>query len=100
MQREVHPEDGEGRVTSYAEHAFKALLTDRPIDWWETRQWRPMRDFPFTWIEFHVDGAGSGEGSMSVATRITYDPAREVLVPETFESQPARLQDVRLERRR
>jgi len=31
MQREVHPEDGEGRATSYAEHAFKVLLTDRPI---------------------------------------------------------------------
>jgi hypothetical protein len=31
MQRESHPQDGEGRVTSYADHALKALLTDRPI---------------------------------------------------------------------
>lgn len=89
--RYARSDRGEDGVTTIV------LLTDRPIDWWETRQWRPIRDFPFTWIELRVDGHGSGMGTMSIATRIKYDSTTGALTPETYESGPARLEDVRLE---
>jgi hypothetical protein len=76
--------------------ATMVILTDRPIDWWETRQWRPIRDYPFTHIELHLDAQGSGEGTMSIATRIKYDAAAGTMTLDAFESQPVRLQNVRV----
>jgi hypothetical protein len=75
------------------------LATDRPIEYWETRQWRPIRDFPFTVIEIHVNASGEGEGRMSVAAKVTYSEATGSLEMENYANQAVQLQSVRLDAR-
>lgn len=74
------------------------LATDRPIEYWETRQWRPIRDYPFTMIEMHVNARGEGDGRMSVAARVTYTEANG-LAMENYANQPVLLQNLRVEAR-
>jgi len=49
------------------------ILTDRPIGDWEVLLGSPSLEYPFSVIELSFDGDGNGEGTLSVATRITAD---------------------------
>jgi hypothetical protein len=72
------------------------LLTDRYIGFWEAANRPRTIDYPFTLIEMRVNSNGEGEGKMSVATKISFDKAKNVIELENYASEPVRLQNVRV----
>lgn len=86
------------RITPQGEGAQIVLLTDRPISGWEAINKPPVFDYPFTLIQLHINGIGTGEGKLSIATKVTYDRVTKSIGLETYESQPIRLQNLTIER--
>jgi hypothetical protein len=86
--RRVPGEDG-GEVISMA--------TDRYIGFWEARNRPRTIDYPFTVVEVRLGAEGTGEGKMSLATRITYDKKNNTIVLEDYKSQPVMLNKVKRE---
>lgn len=74
------------------------IATDRPIAFWEAVN-RPRRiDYPFTLIEMNLGADGTGEGRMSIATKII---ARgNVVELENYDTQPVMLNKIKAERMR
>jgi hypothetical protein len=71
------------------------LATDRPIRFWEAVNRPRTIDYPFTYIQMHINPDGEGEGKMSVATKITFDKKKNEVVLENFSSEPVRLTTVK-----
>lgn len=86
--RKVPLEDGGERII---------LATDRYISFWE--QWvRPRTiDYPFTIIEMRISPDGTGEGKMSLATRIIPEKDKNLIVLENYGTQPVLLKSVKRE---
>ena len=72
------------------------IVTDRYIGFEELRSRPRTVDYPFTLFEIRVDKNGSGEGKMAVATRITFDKAKNTMELENYSSEPVRLQSLKL----
>lgn len=71
------------------------IATDRPIGFWEQVNRPRTIDYPFTVIQMHLGPDGTGEGRMSIATKIlAYDNIIEL---ENWEAQPVTLRQVRSE---
>lgn len=69
------------------------IATDRPISFWEQVNRPRTIDYPFTVIQMQIGQDGTGEGRMSVATRIiAHDNIIEL---ERYEAQPVMLNQVR-----
>lgn len=66
------------------------VLTDRPIDLWPS-----STTYPFTMAEFRMPADGTGEGRLSLATRITFNPRTDGLMLENWDTQPVLLTSVR-----
>lgn len=88
--RQVADEDGGRKVF---------IATDRYISFWEAANRPRSIDYPFTLIELHIGHGGTGEGRMSIATRIIADKTNNVLTLENYSALPVRLQNVQ-ERKR
>jgi hypothetical protein len=86
--RKAPGEDG-GEVIS--------MMTDRRIGFWEATNRPRTIDYPFTLVEIHMGADGTGEGKMSVATKITYDKKNNTVVLEDYKSQPIMLNQVKRE---
>jgi hypothetical protein len=84
--RRTRAADGSDRIT---------LVTDRNIGYWERANAGRSTDYPFTVIELRIRKDGSGEGKMSIATKITTDPATKSLVLENYNASPVMLTTVR-----
>lgn len=74
------------------------LLTDRWVSFSEAANQSRTLDYPFTAIEFEIKPNGTGEGTMTLATKITGDEASKLLFYENYGTQPVRLSDVRREK--
>jgi hypothetical protein len=74
------------------------ILTDRPIETVEARNQPRTIDYPFTLIQIQLDRSGRGDGRMSVATKITFDPQSSTVVLENYSTEPVRLQNVQVNR--
>jgi hypothetical protein len=73
------------------------IATDRPISFWEQVNQPRTIDYPFTMIQMQIGQDGTGEGKMSIATRIiAHDNIIEL---ERYETQPVMLTQVRAETR-
>jgi hypothetical protein len=72
------------------------LVTDRPIGFWEAASQSRMLGYPFTVIEMHIKADGSGEGKMSLATRITINGNELTL--ENWSATPVQLTSIKEER--
>jgi hypothetical protein len=69
------------------------IATDRPISFWEQVNQPRTIDYPFTVIQMQIGRDGTGEGRMSVATKIiAHDNIIEL---ERYEAQPVMLNQVR-----
>lgn len=75
------------------------IATDRPIGFAEARNQPRTIDYPFTLIEIHLSPDGTGQGKMSLATKISFNKKENVLELENYASEPVRLQNVKLEKR-
>jgi hypothetical protein len=86
--RKVPLEDGGERVV---------LATDRYISFWE--QWvRPRTiDYPFTVIEMRIGRDGTGEGKLSLATKVIAEKDKNLIVLENYGTQPVLLTTVKRE---
>lgn len=73
------------------------IATDRYISFWEARNQPRSIDYPFTVIEIHMNGDGTGEGKMSIATKVTTDKKRGTIILENYGTQPVRLNQIRRE---
>jgi hypothetical protein len=71
------------------------LATDRPIGIWETISRPQTIDYPFTFIELHVDAQGNGEGRLSRATRVVASENGRFVELEHYAAQPIDLTEVR-----
>lgn len=74
------------------------ILTDRRISFQEARNQPRTIDYPFTLIEVRLNKDGTGEGRMSVATKITFNEKKNTLELENYSSEPVRLQNVKAEK--
>jgi hypothetical protein len=74
------------------------IATDRPIGFWEAVNRPRTFDYPFTVIQMQLGSDGTGEGRMSIATRIiAHDNIIEL---ENYASQPVMLKEVRAQAKR
>lgn len=71
------------------------IATDRRISFWELYNNTRSTSYPFTVIEIHLDKDGSGEGRMSIATRVV--PSRDGHIElENYSAQPVMLNSVKI----
>jgi hypothetical protein len=73
------------------------MTTDRYIGFWEARNRPRSIDYPFTLVEVRLGPEGTGEGKMSLATKITLDKRNNTMVLEDYKSQPVLLTQVKRE---
>jgi hypothetical protein len=71
------------------------LITDRRIGFWEAANQPRSIDYPFTFIELHLNKDGEGEGKMSIATRIAVDKKENMVTLEDYATSPVRLTNVK-----
>jgi hypothetical protein len=72
-----------------------AIVTDRPIGFWEASAQPRTMDYPFTVIEMHINPDGKGEGKLSIGTKIQVDKDTGTIVLENYSTQPVQLSAVR-----
>ncbi len=72
------------------------IATDRYVSVWEARNQPRTMDYPFTFIEIHLDSSGEGEGKLAVATKLFFNKKKNIVELENYSSEPVRLQNVRL----
>ena len=53
-------------------------------------------DYPFTLIEVHLKKDNTGEGKISVATKITLNKKDNTVELENYQSEPVRLNNLRV----
>jgi hypothetical protein len=73
------------------------LVTDRPISFYEASTQARTMDYPFTLIDLRLKSDGTGEGKMSLATKITADRESRTIELENWDAQPVLLQGVKRE---
>ena len=71
------------------------LITDRNISFFEAANAARTVDYPFMVIELRLNPNGEGEGKITVATKITANPANNHIMLENYGSQPVQLTRVR-----
>jgi hypothetical protein len=71
------------------------LATDRPIAYWEAVNRPRIMDYPFTVVELRLGPDGTGEGKLSLATRITMSRTGRTIELENYDMQPVQLRGVR-----
>jgi hypothetical protein len=69
------------------------LMMDRPISFRESVNNTRSTDYPFSYIELHLDRSGKGQGSMIAAAKVTITAG--TLDIESYGNQPLRLLQVR-----
>jgi hypothetical protein len=74
------------------------VATDRPITFSEL--WNQSRtvNYPFTVIELRGNDSGSGDGTLSFATRVIPDAENNLVTLENYDTQRIRLTQVKREK--
>lgn len=72
------------------------VATDRPIGYWEAVNRPRSIDYPFTLVEIHLNDDGTGEGKLSLATKIT--AVGDTIALENYSIQPVQLRSVRVQK--
>jgi hypothetical protein len=74
------------------------IATDRYMTFAEVRNRPRTYDYPFTFLEIHLNRDGTGEGKMAVATQLQFDKKKNSIVFENYSSEPVRLTNVKVEK--
>jgi hypothetical protein len=101
----VAPVAGVGFNVQYAAHSRGedgveniVLLTDRPMSFAERWYGGRSTDYPYMLISLRVLPAGTGDGQIIVAGRLTADKFNRTLVVENLDIQPLRVENLKRER--
>ena len=70
------------------------IATDRPMGFRELVNQARTVDYPFTVIEMQLNADGAGQGTMSVATKVTVNKKTNTIELENFGTSPVLLQNV------
>ena len=62
---------------------------------WKAAGKQAAPDYPFTVVELRLNRRGLGEGKMSLATKVTFEPDAKTLALETYGSAPILIKDVK-----
>jgi hypothetical protein len=84
--RQVLHSDGSRRVI---------LITARRLSFNEVTRDAPTVDYPFTFIELHLDAKGAGEGNISVGAKIKLHQKDDLIEHEDFSAGTVVLKDVK-----
>src|SRR5262245_28078840 len=76
------------------------LATDRYIGFWEARNQPRTIDYPFTLMQIHLNKDGEGQGKLAVATKIMFDKKKNQVELENYSSEPVRLNEVKIEKKK
>jgi hypothetical protein len=71
------------------------IATDRPISFWEAVNRPRTIDYPFTFIELRLNNEGTGEGKLSLATRVIAGSDGRMIQLENYDTQPVQLNEVK-----
>jgi hypothetical protein len=71
------------------------LATNRYISYWEATTQPRSFTYPFTLIEMHLDKNNTGEGKMSVATRVTLSKDGKEIELENYGPIPVMLNEIK-----
>ena len=71
------------------------IATDRPIGFWEAVNRPRTIDYPFTFIELRVNNEGTGEGKLSLATRVIASSDGRMIHLENYDTQPVQLNELK-----
>ena len=74
------------------------IATDRYMSFAEVRNQPRTYDYPFTFLEIHLNRDGTGEGKMAVATQLQFDKKKNTIVFENYSTEPVRLTKVKVEK--
>ncbi len=83
--RQIRTENGGSQVT---------LITDRPLSFFEASNRERSANYPFMVVDLRLNPNGSGEGTITVATKITASAKTRHMILENYGSQPVRLTKV------
>jgi hypothetical protein len=87
------------RMTPLEDGGYRIiLLTDRPISTAEAINQPRTMDYPFTLIEIHMKKDGTGEGKLSLATKITRNEKDKVVEIENWATEPVRLTNITIQK--
>jgi hypothetical protein len=76
------------------------LATDGRLGSWSGQVWKPLHasatvDYPFSVIELRLSRAGTGEGKMSIASKIVADEAAKTIALADYDTSPTLLRPVK-----
>lgn len=74
------------------------IATDRYMTFAEVRNRPRTYDYPFTFLEIHLNKDGTGEGKMAVATQLQFDKKKNTIIFENYSTEPVRLTNVKVEK--
>jgi hypothetical protein len=75
------------------------IVTDRRISFWELYNNTQSTEYPFTVIEIRLDKNGTGEGRMSLATRVLPADNDRGFELENYSAQPVLLNNIKVQTR-
>jgi hypothetical protein len=76
------------------------LATDGRLGSWSGQVWKPLHpsatvDYPFSVIELRITRGGTGEGKMSIASKIVADEAAKTIALADYDASPVLLRPVK-----
>jgi hypothetical protein len=71
------------------------LISNRPISFAESYYQSRSADYPFTVVQMNLPPNGDGEGTATIATKISMDRDTKTIVMENFETNPVKLLSIR-----
>ncbi len=76
------------------------VATERRLGAWSRgNTWKALKqeapDYPFTLVELRLNRRGQGEGKMSLATKVTFEPDAKTFALENYASAPILIKDVK-----
>ncbi len=74
------------------------VATDRYMSFAEVQNRPRTYDYPFTFLEIHLNKDGTGEGKMAVATQLQFDKEKNTIIFENYSTEPVRLTNVKVEK--
>jgi hypothetical protein len=74
------------------------IATDRYMSFEEVRQNARSVEYPFTFVEIHLNKDGEGQGKLAVATQLQFDKKKNTIIFENYSSEPVRLTNVKVDK--
>jgi hypothetical protein len=72
------------------------IATDRHVNLWAREGQSSKIDYRFSFFEIRLNADGEGEGKMAVATKLSVDRDKNLMMLEDYSAEPVRLLNIRV----